>query len=156
MKIPSYTVALMLMLLPLVSSALAEGSGNPEVVHIVHGMSHPMSGLSRRNTFHIKLYVVGNPLEQVTIAIPDRLHIIEDAIAVTDEAGQPINTQIYTDDHQIVITFAQSVLSETRVGIILKNLRSPRYLRSWTLPVFARSTGILTEIPLGITQMRTR
>lgn len=146
--------AFTLTLLSLAPAVLAEGAGNPKITHIVHSASHSISGLALHYGFHIGLHVVGNPLEKVTVGLPQGIAVSEDAFAITDGLGQPISATVSMTNGQAIIAFAQPVASETTVNIASKRINGSRNISSM-LPVSATFTGMSAEIPLGMTSIKT-
>ncbi len=122
--------------------------------HLVHSGAHP-NNARVPSTHHFEVHVQGSDLSQLSFNVPEGVNI-SDRIKVTDESGKKIDNTVSVNNRRVTIAFSQPVPTETTISVSMKNVSS-RFLlgRTWLYPVYSKSVGMTSDIPIGMARIQT-
>ncbi len=126
---------------------------------LVHSAAYPNRVKVTNATYHVGLWVEGNPLSQLSILVPDdapgRIRF-SNRVEVTDRAGHLVSTTSSFDGKRVTIAFTQPVSSGTTLEIDLKEVRTSDLLgRTWLFPVEGIGINSNQAIQLGTARIQT-
>jgi len=152
MKRLSYAIAFTL---ALAISTPAVQATEANATHLHGSAALPRNARMPFATYQIRVHVESLPLTQLSIDLPEQLNIKRE-IEVIDQTGQAVDVTLTVNRNIATIAFAQPVAPGTILKVDLNGVSTSDYLgRTWLLPVSSRSTGMNSEIPLGIARIQT-
>jgi hypothetical protein len=128
------------------STHLSRATALPNTAQLMH------SGLVKN---YLEFHVQDRALSQISIDLPSGISVNK-GIEVTDQSGQPLETQVSIGDRKINLVFPSPVQPDTTILIVMKGIQSHSFSgRTWLYPISIQSVGLSANIPLQTARILT-
>lgn len=106
-----------------------------------------------RHTIRLHIPQGRSPLSHLIIDVPKGL-IVSNNITLTDDVKGKINADFSIVDNQIVVKISQPVASESKLKLVLNDVRIRGVSNAWLYRISTKFVGVNREIPIGVAQFR--
>ncbi|MEG4044564.1 hypothetical protein [Microcoleus sp. Pol17_C1] len=105
-----------------------------------------------RHTIRLHIPQARSPLSHLIIDVPKGL-IVSNNITLTDNVKGKINADFSIVDNQIIVKLSQPLTSESKLKLVLNDVRIRGVSNAWLYRISAKSVGVNGEIPMGFAQI---
>ncbi|MEG4942398.1 DUF2808 domain-containing protein [Microcoleus sp. F4-D5] len=106
-----------------------------------------------RHTIRLHIPQGSSPLSQLTIDVPEGLRA-NNNITINKNSGESTNADVAITGNQVMVNFPQPITPDSKLEIILHNVKIRGTSNAWTYQVTAKFVGIDANIPLGLARIR--
>jgi hypothetical protein len=150
-----FSTFILLLLLPVITVFGTEHYIRATSSHVIRSGAYPNCVNVLSATYFFELLIRGQPLLKLLINIPSPIHTIS-SVEVVDQLFKPINVEVLVTSDRVTIYFTQPVLSETKLIVLFKGVRTyEREGRVWHYSIYGRTTAIASLVSLGEAHIQT-
>ncbi|MEG4006236.1 hypothetical protein QUA41_11355 [Microcoleus sp. Pol11C1] len=105
-----------------------------------------------RHTIRLHIPQSRSPVSHLIIDVPQGL-IASNNITLTDDVKGKVNADFSMGDNQIIIKISQPLTSESKLKLVLNNVKIRGVSNAWLYRISAKSVGVNGEFPMGLARI---